>query len=68
MFTSYLVMMTSKSSPAGHELLMESKLVSQPDNGSNFDEERKNNLKNLIDKFGSRWVKIIKKQNVTTNL
>ena len=43
-------------------------LTPQLDKSSNSEENRKNELKDLIAKFGSRWIKIIKKQNIETNV
>ena len=34
----------------------------------NSDEKRKNDLKDMIAKFGSRWIKKIKKQERETNI
>ena len=34
----------------------------------NSDEKRKNDLKDMIAKFGSRWIKKIKKQEIETNI
>ena len=43
-------------------------LTPQSDNSSNSEENRKKELKSLIAKFGSRWIKIIKKPNIETNV
>ena len=64
----YLVALPKSIATESIESSKDTNLTPQLENSSNSEENRKNELKSLIAKFGSRWIKIIKKQNIETNV
>ena len=64
----HLVALPKSIATESIESSKDTNLTPQLENSSNSEENRKNELKNLIAKFGSRWIKIIKKQNIETNV
>ena len=64
----HLVALPKSIATESIESSKDTNLTPQLENSSNSEENRKNELKNLIAKFGSRWIKIIKKPNIETNV
>ena len=50
------------------ESSIDSSFKSESENSSSLGENRKNDLREMIEKFGSRWVQKIKKHSNNTNL